>query len=168
EEVNKTGTWVWNLELEHIDWQDGIYLLLGFKPQSVELTYNRFIKYVHPNDRVLFQNNVNLMQIEHKESTFSFRLVSKDGLKHIEANFKFFKEEDTNIFIAIFTDQTVTVNLNDVAAEKIRFNEQLYESIDEAIFITDLDNNIIVWNSKSELLFKKAASEVINKNLFDI
>jgi PAS domain S-box-containing protein len=168
EEVNKTGTWVWNLELEHIDWQDGIYLLLGFKPQSVELNYNRFIKYVHPNDRVLFQNNVNLMQVEHKESTFSFRLVSKDGLKYIEANFKFFKEENTNIFIAIFTDQTVSVNLNEAATEKIRFNEQLYESIDDAIFITDLDNNINVWNSKSELLFKKAASDVINRNLFDI
>jgi PAS domain S-box-containing protein len=168
EEVVKTGSWVWNLELEHIEWLDGIYLLLGFKPQTFELSYKRFLKFVHPDDRVSFQNRVNLMQQEHKECTFNFRLISQGGIKYIAANFKLFKTDDANIFIAILSDETQTVHLNDIASEKIRFNEQLYESIDEAVFITDLDNNITVWNSKSELLFNKTASEALNKNLFDI
>jgi two-component system sensor histidine kinase/response regulator len=50
-EVGHFGSWVLDLENNHLTWSDEVYRIFGLEPQALEATYERFLSYVHPEDR---------------------------------------------------------------------------------------------------------------------
>ena len=45
------GNWSWTLDDGKIHWSDELYRIYGLEPQSEEITIERFISFLHPDDR---------------------------------------------------------------------------------------------------------------------
>jgi PAS domain S-box-containing protein len=51
QEVAHLGSWEWEIGSDRVTWSDELYRLWGLEPQSVGLTYERYLDSVHPADR---------------------------------------------------------------------------------------------------------------------
>ena len=51
QEVAHLGSWEWDIGANRVTWSDELYRLWGLEPQSVEMTYKRYLDSVHPADR---------------------------------------------------------------------------------------------------------------------
>lgn len=45
------GNWSWSIFDNKIDWSDEMYRIYGLRPQSEEITFERFASMIHPEDR---------------------------------------------------------------------------------------------------------------------
>ena len=168
EEFNKSGSWLWNLETNHIEWSDGIYSLMGYKAKSIELNIKRFLNFVIPEHRKLFQDNINLLLLEGQESSFHFYLFSHGRKKYINASFKLIKNEELKIFYAVFTDSSQIDELKRKLDNDSFLSNAILQNLNEVVIVTDSMNNIKAWNNQSQKLFNKNKEEVLNKNIFDL
>ena len=72
------SSWRWNLETDKFSYSDNQFLLLGCEPQSFEPCTEKFLEFVHPDDRhVILEGDKQVKEgkplIEH------FRVIRKDG-----------------------------------------------------------------------------------------
>ena len=51
QEVAQVGSWEWDVGENRVTWSDELYRLWGLEPQSVDMTYERYLDSVHPADR---------------------------------------------------------------------------------------------------------------------
>ena len=166
EEFNRSGSWIWNLETDHMIWTDGIYGLLGYKPRSIELDSKTFLNFIVIDDRKLFQENIKLLKAEGKEAFFSFHLNSNGNIKFINASFKLIQHGDSKLFYAIFSDQSKNEELKNEVYKTSFISNKIIQNIKEAVIVTDSENNIRLWNDQSEKIFNKRNDEAVFKNLF--
>src|SRR5690606_26625887 len=50
ERVAHVGTWVWDIGADRVFWSDELYRLLGYDPDTVVASAERFFARVHPDD----------------------------------------------------------------------------------------------------------------------
>ena len=79
EEIGAFSTWQWNLETNKFTFSDNHYKLLGCEPQSFEPTIEKFLEFVHPNDKHLITEGVNNVIKDNRYSDAYFRIFRKDG-----------------------------------------------------------------------------------------
>ncbi|BBP47015.1 hypothetical protein THMIRHAS_23880 [Thiosulfatimonas sediminis] len=51
QQISQLGTWEFDLTSEELYWSDQIFRMIGERPQSFVPTYERFLSFVHPDDR---------------------------------------------------------------------------------------------------------------------
>ena len=49
--IAHVGTWVFNVNENHLKWSDEVYRIFGIQPQAFAATYEAFLDAVHPDDR---------------------------------------------------------------------------------------------------------------------
>jgi signal transduction histidine kinase len=49
--LTNTGNWKWSIDADVIEWSDEMYRIYGLKPQSEKITFQRFLTFVHDEDR---------------------------------------------------------------------------------------------------------------------
>ncbi len=52
------GTWTYDIAKDEVKWSDELYRLVGLEPQSLELTYKTYLRYIHPDDRARVEETV--------------------------------------------------------------------------------------------------------------
>lgn len=73
------GNWVWDVETGKVKWSDELYRIYGLEPNSEEITFERFISLVHPDDR---ENRIKQIQnavATHNAPDYTMRIVTHDG-----------------------------------------------------------------------------------------
>lgn len=73
------GNWRWDLATNKIEWSDELYRIYGLEPQSADLTFERFLLMVHPEDRELVSSNIKKSAEEQIPNDFFHRIVLADG-----------------------------------------------------------------------------------------
>ncbi len=71
------------------------------------------------------------------------------------------------------TEEGVSVYQRDIserklAEEEIRFQAHLLDAVEQSVIATDLEGNIIYWNSFAEKLYGWSAAEALSANIMDI
>ncbi|HYH13857.1 MAG TPA: PAS domain S-box protein, partial [Flavisolibacter sp.] len=168
ESLVNTGTWWWNQESGEQYWSDGMYQLLGYKPQSITITQHHVLKLVHPNYRKVFTDSLTLALHEEQESNFEITLSRSGEPLHLRAAFKLFRFEEKRIFIGVFQDITEERKLRQKLSERIQLADLLTENLPDRILITDNENSILFWNKQCERYYKHKREQVIGKNFFDV
>ena len=51
QQVARIGSWEWDIPNDVVWWSDELYRIYGLRPQEIVPSYERFLHYVHPEDR---------------------------------------------------------------------------------------------------------------------
>ncbi len=73
------GHWRHNLQTNVLYWSDEIYRIFGLEKSAGILSYEKFMKSVHPNDRPAMREVLNDAISENKSYNIDFRVVLPDG-----------------------------------------------------------------------------------------
>lgn len=81
--LTNTGNWKWSIDADTIEWSDEMYRIYGLEPQSEQITFQRFLKFIHPDDR-----NRRLTEIAEAVKTgiasdYIMRINSQDGKEKV-------------------------------------------------------------------------------------
>jgi PAS domain S-box-containing protein len=79
QQITHIGSWEWALGSEVVTWSDELYRIYGLPPQSCEITFERFLSMLHPDDRERVADEVR-RAIE-RGGSFSYmeRIIRPDG-----------------------------------------------------------------------------------------
>ena len=51
QQVARIGSWEWDIPNDVVWWSDELYRIYGLRPQEIVPSYERFLHYLHPEDR---------------------------------------------------------------------------------------------------------------------
>jgi PAS domain S-box-containing protein len=79
QEVAHIGSWEWDITADRVTWSDELYRIYGLEPQSVGITYERYLERIHPDDREAVREAVGRALAEGTSFVFEHRTVLGDG-----------------------------------------------------------------------------------------
>jgi PAS domain S-box-containing protein len=168
EGLKSSGSWIWNMTTGETTWSEGLHNLLGLKPGPAEITQKRLLLLVHPDDKKRFTDELALVVQNKKEKTIEFRSVDRGELKYMKAGFKVVELEKHQYFIGQLFDITSQTTLQNTLYQRIQLAESLSENILDRVIITDISNNILLWNKQSEEHYNVKRDQAIGRNFFDV
>jgi formate hydrogenlyase transcriptional activator len=80
QQAARVGTWEWDISTGLSVWSEMLWQLLGLEPDDSPVTVERFIEFIHPEDRARALRKVNEVMAEGEEYTDEFRIVRRDGV----------------------------------------------------------------------------------------
>jgi PAS domain S-box-containing protein len=83
EALTHIGNWSWEIDKNYIVWSDEMYRIYGLEPQSEVVTFERFIAFVHPEDRERVVAEVQSSLQTHLPNDFYHRIVLADGTEKV-------------------------------------------------------------------------------------
>ena len=94
QEVAHLGSWEWDIASDRVAWSDELYRLWGLEPQSVDLTYERYLDSVHPLDREQVRTIVERALESRAPFDFEHRVVlPDDSVRWIHASGRVIADE---------------------------------------------------------------------------
>ncbi|MBV9043316.1 MAG: diguanylate cyclase [Acidimicrobiia bacterium] len=77
--VAHLGSWEWDVGTDRVTWSDELYRLFGLKPREFAATYEAYLDRVHPDDRLLAQDNVERTVETEQPFAADYRIVRPNG-----------------------------------------------------------------------------------------
>jgi len=81
QELSGSGSWSWNLKSNTIEWSDNALILLGYSPGSQDISADKFIKMIHPEDSSDFNSALHQTLKNSESFDLEFKIINPDG-KH--------------------------------------------------------------------------------------
>jgi PAS domain S-box-containing protein len=79
QEAARVGTWEWNIATGEAVWSEMIWELLGLEPGDGQATIERFVDFIHPEDRERAWRKSNQILEHGEDHADEFRIVRTDG-----------------------------------------------------------------------------------------
>ena len=77
--LNKLGNWNWDIKSDNLYWSDELFRIYGLEPQSEKLSFERFVSFVHPDDREKRMEQLQNQLTHPGRSEYYFRINAADG-----------------------------------------------------------------------------------------
>ena len=78
----KLGSWEWIMATNMVTWSDEMFRVYGWEPGQVDVSFQRFLASVHPDDRSLMQAMVQRALDTREGFSFDHRVVWPSGAVH--------------------------------------------------------------------------------------
>jgi PAS domain S-box-containing protein len=163
EEIANMGNWVWYLKKNRLEWTDHLYRMYGLEPQSDEMTIERFLSFVHPNDREFVEKGVEELYRE-ENLDYTFRIITPDGtvkwlrsLAHVIRD----KEGQVSTIIGIEQDVTEKQKLIGKLEESQRLYKQAQELAKMGNFSWDIKNDELFWSDEVYKIYDRTFGEKV-------
>jgi PAS domain S-box-containing protein len=109
QELARIGSWEWDIGSDRVTWSNELYRLWGLEPQSVELTYERYLESVHPADREQIRMIVERALESKVPYEFDHRVVlPDDSVRWIHGGGRVVTDEDGRPVRMVGTAQDIT------------------------------------------------------------
>ena len=79
QQAARVGTWEWDAQSGSAVWSDMIWRFLGLEPGDGATSFDRFLEFIHPEDRERMLEHINKVLAEGEEYYDEFRIVQKSG-----------------------------------------------------------------------------------------
>ncbi len=79
QELAHIGSWEWDIITNQVFWSDELYRIFSFAPKEFKITFEEYLKYIHPDDREMVENVVRQAYNDHKPYSLFHRTVRSDG-----------------------------------------------------------------------------------------
>ncbi|HYK57143.1 MAG TPA: PAS domain S-box protein, partial [Flavisolibacter sp.] len=168
EEAAGTACWVFNINNGKFKWSDNFYKLLGFKPGATEMTEKHLILFVHPDDQKKFTQELAIAQKQLSDSEFEFRMLHRGNIKYMKASLRILPNGDEHLLVGTLQDVTDKKMLKEQLHQQLQLAESLAGSVLDRVIITDVNHNIVLWNSQCETFYKTKVDDAMGKNFFDV
>lgn len=167
EQATGISSWVQDMQTGDIFWSDNMYGFLGFKKTVKELTFPQLLKTILPEHRKSFMDEI-AVAIESGQREMECSILRNGAVHNVKAVFKTVMADNKRFFTATLQDITNHHLLQQQLFESAQLNQLLVENILDSVFITDINNKIILWNRKCEQFFDLKNEEVEERNYFDV
>jgi PAS domain S-box-containing protein len=141
EELVKMGNWTWDLKNNMLEWTDHLYRIYGLEPQSEEITVERFLSFVHPEDKEAVMRDINEIRTKDLRD-YTFRIIVNGEVKILRSIAQVHRDEKNNAIYVIGTQRDITEK--QTLIDKLRNSENLYK---QAQALAHLGN--WTWDMKS-------------------
>ena len=168
--ITHIGNWSWDIINNTITWSDEMYRIYGLEPQSEEISFERFLSLIHPDDRDKRKKEIEESLATLEAVDYFLRIVNPDGaVKMLKGKGEIITDNQGQPVLYNGTCQDVTREylLNQDLQEKEQNLKQLIRNAPDGIIVIDPNSNITLWNPKSADIFGWTAEEVIGKKLTD-
>jgi PAS domain S-box-containing protein len=81
QELARIGSWEWDIPQNSVWWSDELYRIYGLAPGSIEPSYERFLQYVHEDDRESVDARNHKAFADHEPFEDIKRIVRADGVE---------------------------------------------------------------------------------------
>ena len=133
--ITHLGNWSWLVNEQKVSWSDEMYRIYGMEPQSEEMSFERFLSFVHPDDR-----EKRVAQIKEALETlvveeYHFRIKTAQGeQKVVRGKGEVLADKDNKPVAMLGTCQDVTpeFNLTQQLRERERYLKELNTSLETA------------------------------------
>lgn len=168
EALANMGNWSWNLITNELTWTDQLYKIYGLIPQAEKITIDRFLDFVHPEDRDNVASGVKLVY-QQDFLDYTFRIITTDGtLKVLKSIAKVLKDENGKPITVIGTERDITEK--EKLLERMRHSEYLYKQAQTLAHIGNWSWNIttnrVAWSEELYRIYEVDHGTEINFELF--
>ena len=169
QEIAGMGSWNYNLLTQKQNWSKNMYRIMGLEPYEKELGEKEFIAKVHPDDRYLFDNFMQIIVDTKKKYNFEFRIKTNGEYRWMQTIIQPEFEKDELISLQ---GTNIDINEKKKAEEEIfRINQRLnaiLEALPDLLFIVKDDGTFIdfIANEHAELALPR--EQIIGGNLANI
>lgn len=150
-----TGNWKWDLKTNKVEWTDHLYRMYGMEPQSEEITLEKFLHFVHPEDRPAIEKTLRSRSAEDLLD-LTFRIITRQGEERsVRSVAQQIVNEDGEVMAIIGTEQDVTERQQ--MLDDIRHSEALYKQAVNLAMIGswswDIEKNEVSWTDELYRIF---------------
>jgi PAS domain S-box-containing protein len=125
DELANMGNWSLDVKANKLDWTDQLYRIYGLEPQSEEITIERFLSFVHPDDREYVRKGTEEMYRE-KILDYTFRIITQNGkTKVLRSVAQVQHDENGQPVMIVGTERDITEKQSLI--DKLRHSENLYK-----------------------------------------
>ncbi len=168
EALANMGNWSWDLVNNKVQWTDQLYKIYGLQPQSEEVNIERFLSFVHPDDRQMVENSL-APNFTESYVDRSFRIITEGGEEKILRSIaKVKKEEHGKVISVVGTEQDITERQNLI--EELERNQALYKQAQEMAnlgnWAFDVTTQITHWSDELYNIYEIPIGENITYDLF--
>ncbi len=168
QEVAHIGSWYFDCATNKLIWTDETYNIFGI-PKGTNMTYEKLLKVVHPEDRQYFENRWKaatkgeLYDIEH-------RILVDNEVKWVRRTAELNFDKDGCATSGIGITQDITERKR--AEEAIKTSEKkfhlIHDTAFDAIIVADSGSNILEYNGSAEKMFGYNDGELSHKTLTEL
>lgn len=168
EEVAGLATCVFDPESGNYNWSEQFYNLLGIKPHSIDLKKEILVNHIHPEDQKIFLYEWDSVLQLKNHRFVEFRLIKKGVIHYMKADISIQYIHNKVLLFAIVQDVSRYEQLSSRLQKQVQMVNILSENIVDRIIVTDLNNNILIWNKQCEVTYRIPKDEALGKNFFDV
>ncbi len=162
------GNWSWDVDQNSVKWSDEMYRIYGMEPQSEKITLERFLEFVHPEDKAKRMQEIQESLASLVVNEYVFKIIAANGSVKVlrgRGEVRIDKNKKPIALTGTCQDITKEFHLNQDLQEREVYLDQLLKNAPDAIIVIDEKSEIILWNPKTEAVFGWSYSEAIGKNL---
>lgn len=143
--IARIGNWEWDVRSGGLWWSDEIYRIFGIE-QSGEVTYERFMAAVHPDDREKVQKAVDQALLSNTEYHIVHRIVRPLGeIRYVREEGQLETDDAGVPYKMVGTVHDITEQyLRETEIEKL---STIVEQIDDSVMMTDVGGTITYVNA---------------------
>jgi PAS domain S-box-containing protein len=162
------GVWDWDMVTGHLYWSDEACQLFGLEPGAMDLTGNRWLAAVHPDDRERVTAAI-MAALNGRQEFFQmdYRILRPDGsVRWLEDRGQLFYAADGRPTRMLGINIDITDRKQ--AEEATRRQANLLEETHDAILVRKLGGTILYWNRGAEVLYGYPGSEAAGANSYTL
>ena len=100
QQITHFGSWTWDIMKGELRWSDETYRIFELEPQCVPATYEKFLSYIHPDDRAKVQSAVDYSVYHKTPYSIRHRIVISGRIKYVhERGSVNYNEQDEPIYM---------------------------------------------------------------------
>ncbi len=177
EELNKQsqqlthiGNWLWDLKGDEVIWSDEMYRIFGMEPQSEEITIQKYLSFLLPEDREKRMAEIENIIKKGEYHDYLVKIRTRAGeLKVLRGRGHVTKNGSGQVTKLMGSHQDITKEFNLVKAlrEKEIYLTQLINNAPDGVMVFDHQGIVELWNPKCEEIFGYTAAQVVGRNIKD-
>ncbi|MBD3216864.1 MAG: PAS domain S-box protein [candidate division Zixibacteria bacterium] len=147
EKVANLGNWEWHIAENSLIWSDEVYRLFDMEQGNPELTRERFVELVHPEDRIKMESHIEKLLKHGYDEPIIYRILTPKGnLKYLRSVSQASKDENGNV--ASIFGIVLDITDSQMAEKRLKASEQkfftLFNSTPVMVAITSLKSGKVV------------------------
>lgn len=148
------GSWEWDISSNKVTWTDELYRIYGLTAGELEITYEKFLEFVHPEDREMVRATVEHSYRTGKPFSFDHRIVHPDGVVRVlHGRGRVVLDENGTAIKMFGTGQDITEQ-KEIEQQLAQSHKELREYIDNMSTLSAkvaLDGTLLIVNRIAEI-----------------
>ncbi|HEX8314559.1 MAG TPA: PAS domain-containing protein, partial [Flavisolibacter sp.] len=164
EQIAAMGNWSWDIAQDKLEWTDQLYRIYGLTPQSAEITMERFLSFIHPDDRDRVTQGVAQL-LQQTSLDYTFRIITEDGaVKWLRSVAQVLHNENGEPTYVIGSEQDVTEKQKLIG--KLEESQRLYKQAQELAKMGNFSWNVktgdVFWSDEVYKIYERPPGEHVS------